>query len=46
MQSIFLAQGPAFDDLILPQPLLNVDVYNLIVNALGITGQPNNGTKK
>ena len=43
MGALFIAQGPAFQRGVTIADVDNVDIYNLLCAALGITPAPNDG---
>lgn len=44
MHSIFYAEGPVFRKGVTVDTLFNVDVYNIVTKALGVTPAPNDGS--
>lgn len=45
MEGLFIGHGPAFKSGLQTEPLVNIELYNLMCELLGITPAPNNGTE-
>jgi len=44
MRATFIAHGPAFKDGVTIEPFLNIEIYNVMAEILGITPAENDGT--
>lgn len=44
MRALFVAHGPAFKDGVTVAPFLNIELYNVMADIMGITPSPNDGT--